>query len=232
MNDLKKLAEPLEISDIDFRIKSITTTGYAVILAYKDARVDQRRLDEVVGAENWQKDYKVINNNLFCGIGIKCGNEWVWKWDVGIESNKEKEKGEASDAQKRAGFAWGIGRELYDYPFIGIQLNKDEYGIEGGKAKQAASLRLNSWIWESSFDNGKLLSLKATDTRGVRRFSYDVKQKNSQNIKSQDKETRAKEHIQQSKTVEELKKAQTYIDSLPLNHELRKIYSDKLFKIQ
>ena len=35
-----------------------------------------------------------------------------------------KEKGEASDSFKRAGFKWGIGRELYTSPFIYISADK------------------------------------------------------------------------------------------------------------
>lgn len=41
-------------------------------------------------------------------------SEWVWKWDTGSESNVEKEKGQVSDAFKRAAVKWGIGRFLYD----------------------------------------------------------------------------------------------------------------------
>ena len=48
----KDLQKPLEIKDIDFRVQSINNGGYATILAYKDARVDMRRLDEALGIEN------------------------------------------------------------------------------------------------------------------------------------------------------------------------------------
>lgn len=48
------------------------------------------------------------------------------KQDVGTESNTEKEKGQASDAFKRAGFNWGIGRELYSAPFIWVKLEPSE----------------------------------------------------------------------------------------------------------
>jgi hypothetical protein len=44
-------------------------------------------------------------------------------------SNTEAEKGEASDSFKRAGFNWGIGRELYTSPFIWVpreNVNIDE----------------------------------------------------------------------------------------------------------
>ena len=39
---------------------------------------------------------------------------WVWKWNMGTESDFEAEKGEASDAFKRAAVLWGIGRFLYE----------------------------------------------------------------------------------------------------------------------
>ena len=122
-NILKELSKPLDIKDVDFRIQSINKGGYATILAYKDARVDMNRLDEVCGA-NWQKDYRYIESKgmLFCRVGIKIGNEWIWREDLGVESFTEKQKGQASDAFKRACFNWGIGRELYDYPLIQVKL--------------------------------------------------------------------------------------------------------------
>jgi hypothetical protein len=83
-------------------------------LAYIDARDVMDILDEVVGQENWQTDYKILGDKIYCGIGIYTDDKWVWKWDMGTESEFEAEKGEASDAFKRAGVKWGIGRFLYD----------------------------------------------------------------------------------------------------------------------
>lgn len=118
----------LTATDIECRIQQITNKG-AVLLLYKTARVDMRILDEVYGAMNWQRHHEVINNNLFCTISVWDSekSQWVSKQDVGTESNAEAEKGQASDAFKRAGFAWGIGRELYDAPFIFIQAPIDKY---------------------------------------------------------------------------------------------------------
>jgi hypothetical protein len=82
-------------------------------VAYIDARVVFDVLDESVGPENWQTDFRVIKDRMFAGIGIKVGEEWVWKWDCGTESDYEKEKGEVSDSIKRAGVQWKIGRFLY-----------------------------------------------------------------------------------------------------------------------
>jgi len=83
-------------------------------VAYIDARDVMERLDDVCGGENWQSDFKEVKGNLYSGIGIKFGNDWVWKWDCGTESQTEKEKGEASDSFKRAAVKWGVGRFLYD----------------------------------------------------------------------------------------------------------------------
>ena len=168
--ELKKLQEPIPIEQIDFRIQSINKGGYATILAYKNARVDQNRLDDVFGIK-WQKEYKTIDNNLYCGIGIKNDNEWVWRWDVGVESYAEKAKGQASDSFKRAGFCWGIGRELYDYPFIQIKLNPDEFTVSGDKVKQTWNLKLNEWKWILKLtDELKIQSLSAFDSNGRKRF--------------------------------------------------------------
>lgn len=118
----------LTANDVECRIKKITNEG-AVLLLYKTARVDMRILDEVYGSMNWQRHHEVINNNLFCTISVWDSEkaQWISKQDVGTESNAEAEKGQASDAFKRAGFAWGIGRELYDAPFIWISGKVSKY---------------------------------------------------------------------------------------------------------
>lgn len=115
----------LKAEEIECRVAQAKDTGIQLLL-YKTARTDYAILDESVGAENWQCDYKAVDGKVYCGIGIKCGEEWIWKWNCGSESNMEAEKGEASDAMKRAGFAWGIGTELYSSPFIWVK-GADKY---------------------------------------------------------------------------------------------------------
>ena len=58
-------------------------------------------------------------------------DRWIWKDDAGVESSTDAEKGNASDARKRSGFAWGIGRELYTSPFIWIPA--EQCNISNGK---------------------------------------------------------------------------------------------------
>lgn len=171
-----ELNTPLTVDEIDFRIQSISHKGWATILAYKDARVDMKRLDDVFGVEFWQKKYSVINNNLFCSVGIynQQLQEWIWKEDVGTESMTEKEKGQASDAFKRACFNLGIGRELYDYPRIFLQLKDNEFVVKqvGNKkiGSQTYDLKLDKWTWEVDFKDGKPTKVTAHDQNGALRF--------------------------------------------------------------
>ncbi len=115
----------LRADEIECRVGTFKEGKGLSLLLYKDARVDMNILDETFGRDNWQRHHEVINNNLFCNVGVRFSrdtglSDWVWKQDVGTESNAEKEKGQASDAFKRACFNWGIGRELYTAPFIWI----------------------------------------------------------------------------------------------------------------
>ena len=102
--------------EIEVRVQSVK--GKVTLLLYKDARVDMNILDETVGAEGWQCEYSEHKGILFCRIGILTENGWIWKEDAGSESNMDAEKGNASDAFKRAAFRWNIGRALYSSPKI------------------------------------------------------------------------------------------------------------------
>lgn len=120
----------LKADEIECRVQSVKDSG-CVLLLYKNARCDMSILDETVGCENWQRRHYECKGNLFCEIGIYDDGkkEWIWKGDCGVESGSKnskagddiKKKGEASDSFKRAGFNWGIGRELYTAPFLFVK---------------------------------------------------------------------------------------------------------------
>lgn len=124
LNDLNK--------EIPYKFKPQSLKfGKALMVSYIDARDVQDLLDEVVGKENWQTEYSVVNENLFARVGIKIPredgtSEWVWKTDCGVESNTEAEKGEASDAFKRAAVQWGIGRFLYRLKIVELKVAKND----------------------------------------------------------------------------------------------------------
>lgn len=169
-----KLQEPLTADQIDFRVQSINKGGYATILAYKDARVDMHRLNEVFGIGYWQRKHERIDGKEFCSVGIWNADlkEWAWVQDCGTESNTEAQKGQSSDAFKRACFNLGIGIELYDYPIIQVKLNQDEFDVVNGRAKQTWNLKIKEWRWYSEFKDGRIAFLAAKDQKGVMRFQW------------------------------------------------------------
>jgi len=114
-----------------FKWKVQTASDYnCMCVAYVDSRQVQDKLDSVVGPMNWQDRYKYIDGDLFCEIGIwdEEKKDWVWKGDCGTESMTEKEKGQASDAFKRAAVKWGVGRFLYSMEIQKIKSGKDNRG--------------------------------------------------------------------------------------------------------
>lgn len=176
----------LKASEIDCRIQSIgqNKTGAVgtTILLYKDARVDMNILDETVGAMNWQRGHSVIDGNLYCTISIwdEEKEQWIAKSDVGTESNTEKEKGQASDSFKRAGFNWGIGRELYSAPFVYIQLDKSEYKERNGKLTSNAKFKVKDIAYDESRN---IVRLIVVDSKGKVRYTL------GENVQQQTQET-------------------------------------------
>ena len=117
----QKTIRTLRADEIECRVGTISEKGVSLLL-YKDARCDMRILDEVFGANNWQREHLVIAGNLYCKVSVwdSSKKQWIFKMDVGTKSNSESEKGEASDSFKRACVSLGIGRELYTAPFIWV----------------------------------------------------------------------------------------------------------------
>lgn len=121
----KNVIRLLKADEIECRIAVANEKGISLLL-YKDARVDQKILDETFGSFGWQRLHQSIDGNLYCTVEIfdKEKGIWVAKQDVGTTGYAEKEKSQASDSFKRACFNWGIGRELYTAPFIWVPADK------------------------------------------------------------------------------------------------------------
>jgi hypothetical protein len=145
MNLHQKLQAPFPVKCISWRVGATTPDKKkGIALAYIDARDCMKRLDDVVGMENWQCRYPFVG---CCEIGINITgaklnimtpderkgtlqhvtltDEWIWKANGAGETHVEAEKGQYSDAFKRAAVMWGIGRYLYSLPNVWVPL--DEY---------------------------------------------------------------------------------------------------------
>ena len=165
--------------EIEVRAAMVKENGVQLLL-YKDARCDMRILDETVGSTNWQKEFYEHKGTLFCRVGIFCKVgakvnptdnvcEWVWKADAGEPSNMSAQKGEASDAFKRACTNWGIGRELYTSPFIWVPSSKCDIKPRGSKF--ACFDRFS--VAKIQIENGEITGLRIqNDTKGCVAFSW------------------------------------------------------------
>lgn len=189
----------LHADEIECRVGTVTENKGCSLLMYKNARVDMTLLDEVVGPENWTRSHEVINDNLFCTVSVRSDNgEWISKQDVGTESNTEKEKGQASDAFKRACVNWGIGRELYSCPFVWINLKEDEWKAGYNGRKQP---KTRFYVSAIEYDEQRRVSyLCVVDDRGTQRYVYGTSNKLGEERK------KAIAEIQGAKTREEIVK--------------------------
>ena len=125
--NLLLLKKPLDLKWRVLRSFPTKTNPTHVIMGgYVDARDVMDHLDETVGPANWQTEYFECKAKQFCRIGIKIGEEWVWKGDNGTESATERQKGETSDSFKRAAVHWGINRAAYQTGEV--KLKARDYG--------------------------------------------------------------------------------------------------------
>lgn len=167
----------LKAEEIECRVGQQTKdkSKYSVLL-YKTARTDMDILDEVFGVDNWQVDYSMIGQMLFCTISVwsDVRNCWIRKSSNGTESNMEAEKGQASDAYKRAGFMVGIGRELYSAPKIWLDSSISPYDLEVDQIEYDESDKICTLVLSAKgktvyqFRNGKgVAETKKVEPQGV-----------------------------------------------------------------
>ena len=146
MSDLlDRLAAPFSPAEVDWRVGSMTgDKKKGMALAYIDARTVQDRLNAVCGPL-WQCDHVVsTDKRVTCKIGLRIGDEWIWRSDGAGETDVEGEKGSYSDSFKRAAVRWGIGRYLYDLasPWVEVEPMGKSYKIAAHeKAKLDALVR-------------------------------------------------------------------------------------------
>ena len=175
MDEIRLLSK----EDIDVRVAQTATYNdngqlkvKVSLLLYKDARVDMKIMDELFTPMGWQREHEFKDGKLYCRVSVysKELNQWIAKEDVGVESNTEAEKGQASDSFKRACVNWGIGRELYTAPKISVELTEKEYSRDqNSKIKVWASFSVKSIGYDTK--SRTITSLEIQDRFGNVRFS-------------------------------------------------------------
>src|SRR5262245_3706739 len=111
------LARPFPASAIKFR-PGATSGNRALALPYVDSRAVQDRLDDVLGVAGWEDSYQLLpDGSVVCTLRARIGPQRIPKQDVGSPSEQpdagDRMKSAFSDALKRAGVKFGVGRYLY-----------------------------------------------------------------------------------------------------------------------
>ncbi len=107
---LKQLKDPFDPKLVKFR------PGGGQQLAYVDARDVMKRLDDVLGTENWSDKYIAVDGGFICELSLRIAGEWITKSNGANTTKVEAVKGGISGALKRAAVNFGIGRYLYYMP--------------------------------------------------------------------------------------------------------------------
>jgi len=143
------LQAPFPPEEIEWRVQScgVSANGkpWAMVICYIQARAVQRRLDSVFGWDGWTDEYRVIDKNIICRLGIKTESGWIYKENGATTTDIEAFKGGISGAFKRvAASGLGIGRYLYeiDDQFAKCQIDKpsNNNGWEIAKTKDKKTI--------------------------------------------------------------------------------------------
>ena len=186
----------LKADEIECRVAAVSEKGLSLLL-YKDARVDQRILDETFGMFGWKRSHQSIDGNLYCTVEIRDREtgEWISKQDVGTTGYAEKEKSQASDSFKRACFNWGIGRELYSAPFIWIPASKVQIQKKENKFYCSDSFCVASITYSESRE---IAGLQIASGRGGILFEWKMQDRKSGKKDSSREESVKKEPVPKS----------------------------------
>lgn len=122
---MQKLQAPFASKDIEWRVShSGMSKGrkWAMVLAYVTNRAIQNRLDDVFGPGGWKNEYHDFQGGILCTISCYINGQWVSKTDGAERTDIESFKGGLSNAMKRCGSQWGIGRYLYNLDSMYVEV--------------------------------------------------------------------------------------------------------------
>lgn len=123
-----QLKAPFPSKDIEWKMGGTSKDGTrGRALPYLKFQAVADRLDQVLGELNWTNTYvSGPAGGVVCRLSLRIGNEWLCKENGAGNTDREGVKGGLSDAFKRAGTMFGIGRYLHAYEAILVDV--DEHG--------------------------------------------------------------------------------------------------------
>ena len=130
----------------------------------------------------------------------------------------EKEKGQASDSFKRAGFNWGIGRELYTAPFIWV--NAKDVNLEAKGQDQYGNDKYTTYdrftLKDIKYDGDVISGLEiVNEKKKCVAYTYGTLKANPSESKEEaTNETTYKPAMQPTKTDKDSKATSAQIDQI------------------
>lgn len=143
-NQAMQLEYPFQPDEIEWRVLRTTKDrSKGQVAAFVDSRAIQKRLDTVLGRENWQNRFLTVSGKdntsttHICEISIYYADkkEWVTKSDGAGCTDIEPIKGGLSNAFKRAASMWGLGRYLYELKGVWAALDDGKYISQSEKPR-------------------------------------------------------------------------------------------------
>lgn len=190
--DLAKLKKEIPYQ---WKIQSAPKNGKKwCCVAYIDARDVMDLLDEVCWPENWNSEFYQVKNTMFCRLGIKLVDWWVYKcdaWSPPDESSWDDAviKWEPSDSFKRSAVMWWIWRFLYSKEMVWIteedyQANKYKLTEFCNKKNWYKTVIEDNWLtfedyiesirMEKDVEHIKTLFIQCDDSISLSDTQYDI----------------------------------------------------------
>lgn len=127
----------LNTADIRWRVSNTWEKAgvkWGMLVGYIDARTAMDALDAMDPEWSAVHGQPIIVGSELIGVPCAITVQGVTRSDVGMPSSQEPIKGAYSDALKRAAVHFGIGRELYELPKIGVECEVVNGKVRGPKA--------------------------------------------------------------------------------------------------
>ena len=127
--ELNRLTAPLRPEEIEWRVQQQIEAkngkpAKLIVVPYITNRCVMERFDEQFGWANWHNAIQEVDGGFLCTITVTLPTgETVSKTDGASRTNIEPVKGGISDAMKRAAVQFGLGRNLYNFPKVFVEVD-------------------------------------------------------------------------------------------------------------
>ena len=142
----QKLSAPFTDAELEWRAQQVGKRNdgsiWAIVVPFVQSRAIMQRLDDVLTPAGWQASFRETSTGVdienkhnsfqgyICRLGVReiIEDDFVYREDGANATNVEAIKGGISGALKRAAVHFGIGRYLYDFDtmFVDVTQSSDQ----------------------------------------------------------------------------------------------------------